>query len=87
MRAREQADLAAAFQRLPKSMLILAGLKLSFTCGIFFVHAEYASTPVAPTQMICLEREILVARKPFEKIIVHGHTPVKEPDCGKPHQH
>lgn len=86
----EQADLAAGlFSALPKSHAqFLAGLKLSFTCGdFFFVHAGVRpGTPLSRQReddLLWIREDFLLHEEPFEKIIVHGHTPVKEPDVRK----
>ena len=86
----EQADLAAGlFNALPKSHAqFLAGLKLSFTCGdFFFVHAGVRpGTPLSRQReedLLWIREDFLLHEEPFEKIIVHGHTPVKEPDVRK----
>jgi len=86
----EQADLAAGLSSaLPKSHAqFLAGLKLSFTCGdFFFVHAGVRpGTPLSRQReddLLWIREDFLLHEEPFEKIIVHGHTPVKEPDVRK----
>jgi len=86
----EQADLAAGLSSaLPKSHAqFLAGLKLSFTCGdFFFVHAGVRpGTPLSRQReddLLWIREDFLSHEEPFEKIIVHGHTPVKEPDVRK----
>lgn len=86
----EQADLAAGLLSvLPKSHAqFLAGLKLSFTCGdFFFVHAGVRpGTPLSRQReddLLWIREDFLLHEEPFEKIIVHGHTPVKEPDVRK----
>jgi serine/threonine protein phosphatase 1 len=84
---KEQAALSASLRNaIPKShSQFLAGLKLCFTFGdFFFVHAGVR--PGMPLSRQCEEDllwirdEFLLHEKPFEKIIVHGHTPVMEPD-------
>ncbi|MGA9486705.1 MAG: metallophosphoesterase family protein [Methylocella sp.] len=86
----EQADLAAGLLSvLPKSHAqFLAGLKLSFTCGdFFFVHAGVRpGMPLSRQReddLLWIREDFLLHEEPFEKIIVHGHTPVKEPDVRK----
>jgi serine/threonine protein phosphatase 1 len=86
-RQAEQAELAKALrQNLPEShQQFLAGLKPSFTCGdFFFVHAG-----VMPGVPLYQQREadlleirdaFLYCQNDFGKIIVHGHTPVLEPE-------
>lgn len=60
-------------------------LRLSFVCGDFlFVHAGLR--PLIPLQqqseddLLWIRDDFLLWDKPFEKIVVHGHTPVLEPD-------
>jgi serine/threonine protein phosphatase 1 len=84
---KEQAELSARLcNAIPKShSQFLAGLKLSFTCGdFFFVHAGVRpGTPLSrqcEDDLLWIRNEFLLHEEPFEKIIVHGHTPVWEPD-------
>ncbi len=63
----------------------LQRLKLFFACGdFFFVHAGVR--PLVPIlqqtedDLLWIRDEFLSWEKPFEKIVVHGHTPVHEPD-------
>jgi len=86
----EQADLAADLSSaMPQSHArFLASLKLSFTCGdFFFVHAGVRpGTPLSrqiESDLLWIREDFLLHEEPFEKIIVHGHTPVKEPDVRK----
>lgn len=60
-------------------------LQLSFVCGDFlFVHAGLR--PLIPIQqqteddLLWIRDDFLLWDKEFEKIVVHGHTPVLEPD-------
>lgn len=60
-------------------------LRLSFVCGDFvFVHAGLR--PLIPLQqqseddLLWIRDDFLLWDKEFEKIVVHGHTPVLEPD-------
>jgi len=83
----EQAELAAAFERaLPEShRLFLGRLKLSFTCGdYFFVHAGVRPGISLANQreddLLWIREDFLLWEADFRKIIVHGHTPVHEPD-------
>jgi serine/threonine protein phosphatase 1 len=87
---KEQADLAAGLcNAMPKSHAkFLAGLKLCFTCGdFFFAHAGVRpGTPLSrqlEEDLLWIRDDFLLHEEPFEKIIVHGHTPVKEPDVRK----
>lgn len=86
----EQAELAAALsQSMPKSHYrFLTELPLSFTCGdYFFVHAGVR--PGAPLSrqreedLLWIRDDFLCHEEPFEKVIVHGHTPVMEPEVRK----
>lgn len=81
------AKLAAAFDLvLPDGhRRFLANLRLSFTCGdYFFVHAGVRpGIPLAKQReedLLWIRRDFLLCEEEFGKIIVHGHTPVPEPD-------
>src|SRR5674476_717351 len=85
--AAEQARLAAAFdQVLPENhRQFLGGLKSSFTCGDFyFVHAGVRpGIPLAKQReedLLWIRHEFLLCEEEFSKIVVHGHTPVPQPD-------
>ena len=87
---KEQTELAAELCRaMPKSHgEFLAALKPCLTCGdFFFVHAGVRpGTPLSrqhEDDMLWIRDDFLLHEEPFEKIIVHGHTPVKEPDVRK----
>jgi serine/threonine protein phosphatase 1 len=63
----------------------LQALELYFICGDFlFVHAGVR--PLVPIErqteddLLWIREEFLLWEKEFEKIVVHGHTPVHEPD-------
>lgn len=63
----------------------LNALALSFTCGdFFFVHAGVrpgiALARQAATDLLWIREEFLVHKGAYEKTVVHGHTPVIEPD-------
>jgi serine/threonine protein phosphatase 1 len=63
----------------------LGALALSFTCGdFFFVHAGVrpgiALARQAETDLLWIREEFLLHERAYEKTIVHGHTPVIEPD-------
>ena len=65
--------------------LFLADLKSSFTCGdFFFVHAGVRpGVPLAKQKeedLLWIRDDFLVCEDDFSKIIVHGHTPVRQPD-------
>jgi serine/threonine protein phosphatase 1 len=83
----ETARLAAGLaQALPdRHRDFLAGLQLSYQCGdYFFVHAGVRpGIPLADQReedMLWIRDEFLVHEESFGKMIVHGHTPVIEPD-------
>jgi serine/threonine protein phosphatase 1 len=84
---KELAELSASLcNAIPKRhSQFLAGLKLSFTCGdFFFVHAGVRPGTALSRQceddLLWIRDDFLLHEEPFEKIIVHGHTPVWEPD-------
>ena len=84
---KQQAELSARLcNAIPKShSQFLAGLKLSFTCGaFFFVHAGVRpGRPLSHQReedLLWIRDDFLLHQEPFEKIIVHGHTPVWEPE-------
>jgi serine/threonine protein phosphatase 1 len=60
-------------------------LRLRFVCGdFFFVHAGVRpGVPLAQQQeqdLLWIREEFLSSEERFGKYIVHGHTPVREPD-------
>jgi serine/threonine protein phosphatase 1 len=63
----------------------LDALDLSFSCGDFlFVHAGIRPGIAIRRQreedLLWIRDEFLFCEQPFEKFIVHGHTPVPAPD-------
>ena len=85
--AAEQAELAKAFKfMLPRSHReFLKGLQLSVSCGdFFFVHAGVKPRVPLKEQreedLLWIRDDFLLYEDDFEKIVVHGHTPVREPD-------
>jgi serine/threonine protein phosphatase 1 len=85
--SRQQMELAAEFDRaLPQSHRQWLGrLKTSFTCGdYFFDHAgvrpgiELAKQ--TENDLLLIREDFLVCEDDFGKIIVHGHTPVPQPE-------
>jgi serine/threonine protein phosphatase 1 len=85
--AQEQKELAAAFDRaLPDShRRFLSGLTRSFECGdYFFAHAGVRpGIPLSRQQeedLLWIREDFLLYEKGFGKIVIHGHTPVAEPD-------
>jgi hypothetical protein len=82
-----RAELAAALDlALPKThRRFLGNLKSSFTSGdFFFVHAGVRpGIPLAKQSeedLLWIRQDFLLSEKDFGKIIVHGHTPVPQPD-------
>jgi len=82
-----QEQLAAAFrQALPVShRKFFDNLRPSFTCGdYFFVHAGVRPgiplTKQREEDLLWIRREFLLCEEGFSKIVVHGHTPIREPD-------
>ena len=71
---------------LPREHLeFLESLNLSFSCGDYlFVHAGIR--PGVPIQeqteddLLWIRDEFLAHEQPFERFVVHGHTPVNAPD-------
>jgi len=85
--ANAQTQLAAALdQALPEShRRFLGNLKSSFTCGdFFFAHAGVRpGIPLAKQReedLLWIRQDFLLCEEDFSKIIVHGHTPVPQPD-------
>ena len=83
----EQDQLAVELaQSIPQRHLaFLNSLELSFGCGDFlFVHAGIrpgiAITKQKEEDMLWIRDEFLSWERPFEKYVVHGHTPVRAPD-------
>jgi serine/threonine protein phosphatase 1 len=84
---KQESQLSEAFSRaLPKSHLqFMRALELSFTCGdFFFVHAGVrpgiALRDQREQDLLWVRDEFLMHEEDFGKIIVHGHTPSKDPD-------
>jgi Calcineurin-like phosphoesterase len=82
-----QLQLAAALDRsLPEShRQFLGDLKTSYTCGdFFFVHAGVRPGISLEKQreedLLWIRRDFLNCEDDFGKIVVHGHTPVPQPD-------
>lgn len=73
-------------EKLPDSHLQwLEALKASYSLGdYFFAHAginpEQPLEAQDPSDLYWIRREFLEATGPFEKYIVHGHTPQSEPE-------
>jgi serine/threonine protein phosphatase 1 len=69
----------------PHQRRFFNSLRLSFVCGDFlFVHAGIKpGVPLAKQQeqdLLWIREEFLASEAHFEKYIIHGHTPVREPD-------
>jgi serine/threonine protein phosphatase 1 len=82
-----QQEIATALgQAMPPShVLFFRGLALSFTCGdFFFVHAGVR--PRIPLErqsqddLLGIRDEFLLHEEDFGKVVVHGHTPVEQPE-------
>jgi serine/threonine protein phosphatase 1 len=63
----------------------LCSLKLSFTCGdFFFTHAGVRpGVPLSQQQekdLLWIREEFLLSDEVFGKVVIHGHSPVLEPD-------
>ena len=83
----EQLYLARSLARIfpPGHAEFLRNLDLTFTCGdFFFVHAGVR--PGVPLHLqrdedlLWIREEFLSSEQDFGKVIVHGHTPVMEPE-------
>ncbi|MBW7971542.1 metallophosphoesterase family protein [Bradyrhizobium sp. BR 10289] len=69
----------------PHQRHFFESLRLRFVCGdFFFVHAGVKpGVPLAQQQeqdLLWIREEFLQSERQFGKYIVHGHTPVQEPD-------
>jgi serine/threonine protein phosphatase 1 len=83
----EQSDLIRALNEVMPSdhLKFLQSLQPSFVCGdFFFVHAGVRpGIPLKEHQendLLWIRNEFLDSNENFGKYIVHGHTPVREPD-------
>src|SRR5262249_54069114 len=88
--AAEQVELIRLLKdALPEEHLqFLCSLQLSFVCGdYFFVHAGVRpGTPFdkqEESDLLWIRNEFLESDADFGKFIVHGHTPVRQPDKRK----
>ena len=68
-----------------RHLQFLDALDLSFSCGDFlFVHAGIRpGVPIRRQReedLLWIRDEFLFCEQPFEKFVVHGHTPVPAPD-------
>jgi serine/threonine protein phosphatase 1 len=80
-------ELAAAFNHsMPDNhRRFLQGLALSFTCGdFFFVHAGVRpGIPLheqSEQDLLWIREDFLLHEEYFGRVIVHGHTPAREPE-------
>lgn len=85
--SQERSELIARLKEaIPQQHLtFLKGLKPFFVCGdFFFVHAGVRpGIPLAEQQeadLLWIRNEFLDSEENFGKFIVHGHTPVRQPD-------
>jgi serine/threonine protein phosphatase 1 len=85
--AAEQAELikqlAASIR--PHQRRFFNSLRLRFVCGdFFFVHAGVKPGVALARQeeqdLLWIREEFLASERRFGKYIIHGHTPVREPD-------
>jgi serine/threonine protein phosphatase 1 len=83
----EQRELAGRFAAAlpPGHAELFAGLKTSFSCGdFFFVHAGVKPGVSLARQreedLLWIRDDFLLHEEDFGKMIVHGHTPVRDPD-------
>jgi serine/threonine protein phosphatase 1 len=63
----------------------LEAMPLSVTIGdYFFVHAGVrpgrSLADQSPVDLVWIREPFLSWREPFEKVVVHGHTPVRDPE-------
>ena len=75
-------ELASRISRLQRNLLTT--MPTSYTCGdFFFVHAGVRPGVPLKAQkeedLLWIREDFLLHERDFEKIIVHGHTPVAEP--------
>ena len=69
----------------PRHVEFLEATRTSFTCGdFFFAHAGIRPTVPISRQsdedLMWIRQEFLEHEGPLEKFVVHGHTPVVQPD-------
>ncbi|MGY8667468.1 metallophosphoesterase family protein [Bradyrhizobium sp. UFLA05-109] len=83
----EQAELIQQLAQTipPHQMKFFQGLRPRFVCGdFFFVHAGVRpGVPLAKQEesdLLWIREEFLLSDDNFGKYIVHGHTPVQQPD-------
>lgn len=64
----------------PRHRALLEGLELSFVCGDYFCAHAGARPGVplsdqSPDDLMWIRNDFIESREPFEKVVVHGHTP------------
>jgi serine/threonine protein phosphatase 1 len=69
----------------PHQRRFFSGLRLRFVCGdFFFVHAGIRPGVLLAKQeeydLLWIREEFLASEVHFGKYVIHGHTPVREPD-------
>lgn len=69
----------------PGHLAFFQNLPISFSChGYFFAHAGVrpgvALDKQTPEDLLWIRDEFLSHRGPFERVIIHGHTPVIAPE-------
>ena len=86
-RASDQRELASELDRILPSnhREFLSSLKQYFICGdFFFVHAGVRPgiclTKQSEDDLLWIRDDFLLSEEHFGKVVVHGHTPVPEPD-------
>lgn len=72
----------------PEHLGFLSSLELSVVCGDYvFVHAGVRPSAPLSAQvehdLLWIRQDFLTASGPFEKIVVHGHSPELEPFLGQ----
>ena len=83
----DHADLHATFNRMfpDQHRQFLAKMKSHFICGdYFFVHAgvrpKVSLNEQNEDDLLWIREDFLSYKRTFSKIIIHGHTPVVEPE-------
>jgi len=83
----EQRELAREFERAvpPAHFQLIDQMPSSFSCGdFFFVHAGVRpGIPLGEQKdedLLWIRQDFLLYEGDFEKFVIHGHTPVKEPE-------
>jgi serine/threonine protein phosphatase 1 len=72
----------------PRHLMSLQRTQLSYISGDYlFVHAgvrrDVAATEQAAADLLWTRQSSADEDEPFEKVVVHGHTPVEEPFIGR----